>query len=129
MTADRPLQGKRVLVLEDDYYLASDEKALLEQAGADVVGPFGASFSGDELAGAGAIDAALVDINLGNGPDFAAGRRLAARGIPFLFVTGYDAAVVPDDLAHVPRVEKPIRERALIAAVAALVNGGNDEQA
>jgi len=114
------LAGKRVLVLEDDYYLASDEKALLEKAGAAVVGPFGAGFSVDDLAGAGAFDAAVVDINMGNGPSFNFAEALVEQGVPFVFVTGYDAAIVPTQHSNVARVEKPIRQRDFIAAVSAL---------
>ena len=122
MTRERPLEGKRVLILEDDYYLATDEKALLEQAGALVVGPFGGGQDAGELSKAGHIDAAVVDINMGSGPSFECAQALADRGVPFVFVTGYDAAIVPSQLAHVARIEKPIRERDFLAAVAALVS-------
>ena len=120
MTAERPLHGKRILVLEDDFYLASDEKALLERAGATVVGPFGTACREADIAGAGDLDGAVVDINLGRGPDFDFPRLLADREVPFIFVTGYDAAAVPEEFSHVPRIEKPIRERELIAALANL---------
>lgn len=123
MTDKGPLLGKRILVLEDDFYLASDEKALLEQAGAEVAGPFGSGCSVRDIEEAGPIDGAVVDINLGKGPGFDLARALADRGVKFVFVTGYDAAMVPDELSHVPRLEKPIRERDLIAAMTELVGG------
>ena len=121
MTTHRPLKGKRILVLEDDFYLASEEKALLERAGATVVGPFGSACSDREIESAGKVDCAIVDINLGNGPSFDFARMLESRGTPFVFVTGYDAAAVPDDLSRAQRIEKPIRERELLAALARLV--------
>ncbi len=102
MTAERVLEGKRILVLEDDFYLASDEKALLERAGASVAGPFGSACTEADLIEAGPVDAAVVDINLGTGPSFGFARLLAGRGIPFVFVTGYDQAVVPDEFARPP---------------------------
>lgn len=120
MSSARPLEGKRILVLEDDFYLARDEKMLLEQAGAEVVGPFGSAQQGGGLPGTGRLDGAVVDINLGSGPSFDFARALEEKGVPFVFVTGYDAAVIPDELAHVERVEKPIRDRDFIAAVARL---------
>lgn len=125
MTSERPLEGKRILVLEDDYYLATDEKALLEQAGATVVGPFGSAFQERQLTDAGELDAAIVDINLGHGPSFGTARLLVDRGVPFVFVTGYDAAIVPGDLSHIPRIEKPMREREFVSAVAALTERPN----
>ena len=117
-TTDRLLEGKRILIIEDDFYLASDEKALLERAGATVVGPFGSRCTDEDIDAAGEVDGAVVDINLGQGPNFDFARRLLGRGTPFVFVTGYDAAVVPSELSHVPRIEKPVRERQLIAALA-----------
>jgi DNA-binding response OmpR family regulator len=117
----RPLEGKRILVLEDDYYLATDEKAFLQKAGATVVGPLGSGYNRSDLPQVGGVDAALVDINLGTGPSFDAARVLSDRAIPFLFVTGYDAGIVPEELSHVQRIEKPIRERHVIAALAALL--------
>lgn len=117
MTRDGSLAGKRILVLEDDFYLADDEKALLEEAGAEVVGPFGSRTSMTELDKALPVDGALVDINLGNGPSFAFAHSLRERGIPFVFVTGYDAAVIPAELADMPRIEKPVRPRSLVAAL------------
>ena len=120
MTPGRPLEGKRILVLEDDFYLARDEKALLEKAGAVVVGPFGTAFRGDELPTADELDGAVVDINLGQGPNFDFARTLKERGVPFVFVTGYDAAVVPPELSGAERLEKPFRDRDFIAAVGRL---------
>ena len=124
MTADLPLQGKRILILEDDFYLASDEKAQLERAGAEVIGPLGSSCGERDILEAGPLDGAVVDINLGKGPSFAFARLLTSREIPFVFVTGYDAAVVPDDLSHAPRLEKPIRERDLVAELEGLFAAG-----
>jgi len=123
MTVERPLDGKRILVLEDDFYLATDEKALLEGAGADVIGPFGSSCTERDILEAGPIDGAVVDINLGEGPSFDLAQALESRGIPFVFVTGYDAAVISEELSHVPRLEKPIRDRELVTMVSSLVNG------
>lgn len=63
MIPARPLEGKRILVLEDDFFLAKDEQALLEQAGAEVVGPLGSAQQGSGLPGEGRLDGAVVDIN------------------------------------------------------------------
>ena len=126
MTNRGSLHGKRILVLEDDFYLASDEKALLQSAGATVVGPFGSSCDEQDILGAGQVDAAVVDINLGKGPKFHFARLLASRNVPFLFVTGYDAGVVPTEFAEAPLVAKPIREPVLIEAVSRLIAGSSE---
>ena len=117
IAASPSLNGLRVLLVEDDFYLASDAKAVLERAGARVIGPCADSDEAAGLSAAEAIDCAVVDINLGEGPNFALARDFQQRGVPFVFVTGYDRAAIPPDLAAAERLEKPIRDRDLIAAV------------
>lgn len=118
MTSDAPLAGISVLIVEDDYYLASDEKAALESAGAQVIGPCRDANEAAGFAASKRVDCAVVDVNLGEGPSFAFARTLQQRGVPFVFVTGYDQAVIPPELAPAPRLEKPIRDLDLVAAVA-----------
>ena len=114
------LNGKRVLVVEDDYYLAQDAQDALERAGAKVIGPFASQRDALNAADPAQIDCALLDINLGGGPSFLLAEALEERRIPFLFVTGYEADVVPEKFRHNPRVEKPMRPADLLAAVEAL---------
>lgn len=118
MNAVAPLAGISVLVVEDDFYLASDEKAALESAGARVIGPCRDADEAAGLAVAERIDCAVVDVNLGDGPNFSFARALQQRGVPFVFVTGYDQALIPPELEPAQRLEKPIRDRDLVAAVA-----------
>ena len=118
MTASAPLAGLSVLIVEDDYYLASDEKAALESAGARVIGPCGDAAVAAGLAVSERVDCAVVDVNLGEGPSFALARTLQEQGVPFVFVTGYDQALIPSGLEVAQRLEKPIRDGDLVAAVA-----------
>ena len=117
MTHPRPLQGMRILVVEDDFYLATDEQLALENAGATVIGPIATTAEALRLADPAAVDCALVDINLGGGPSFAVAAALKQRSIPFLFTTGYDAVSIPDEFRLVERLEKPIEDADLVAAV------------
>jgi len=121
VTKDKPLAGKRILVLEDDFYLADDEKALLVEAGAEVVGPFGSASQPGALAAIQGSTALLSTSTSGAGRTSALRPRLRELGVPFAFVTGYDAAVIPDELSDAPRIEKPIRSRNFIATIAQLV--------
>ncbi|HEY0326678.1 MAG TPA: hypothetical protein VGC46_11995 [Allosphingosinicella sp.] len=118
MTAALPLAGICVLVVEDDFYLASDAKAALECAGARVIGPCRDDAAAAGLAVAERIDCAVIDVNLGDGPNFGLARSLQQRGVKLVFVTGYDRALIPPELEPAPRLEKPIRDRDLVAAVA-----------
>jgi DNA-binding response OmpR family regulator len=113
------LPGHRILVVEDDYYIATDTARALQLAGAQVLGPCpNVAAAQAELTHA-APDAALLDINLGQGPCFALARELRERGVPFVFTTGYDRAVIPAEFADVPRLEKPVEINRVLGVLAA----------
>ena len=103
------LTGRRVLLVEDDYFIAADLKTWFEEGGAQVLGPVP---SVDEalalIAGTDAIDAAVLDINLQDELVYPVADALQARGVPFLFATGYDPASVPPPHGAVPLCQKPI---------------------
>ncbi|SDO68954.1 Response regulator receiver domain-containing protein [Methylobacterium phyllostachyos] len=112
------LTGRRVLLVEDDYFIAIDLKVWFEEGGAEVLGPVP---SVDEalalIADTAAIDAAVLDINLQDELVFPVADALHARGVPFLFATGYDAAVVPPPHGAVPLCQKPIDPRVVARAL------------
>lgn len=96
--------------MEDEYLQAREACEFLERAGARVVGPTGHA---DEVAAILATekpDAAVVDINLGNGLSFEVAKSLGSLGVPFMFLTGYDGSSIPDAMRVVPRAEKPANE-------------------
>lgn len=83
MTGAPDLSGKTVLVVEDDYYVASDIAAALRGAGATVLGPCGTEEDALHLLQDESPTAVVLDLNLGGGgPKFAIARQLIERGIP-----------------------------------------------
>jgi DNA-binding response OmpR family regulator len=115
---DRSLSGHRIFILEDDYYQAQDCRELLEKAGAKVIAISATVPDLSALLEEGRIDAVLIDINLGHGLSFDFARELKARAIPFVFLTGYDAAMLPDDLAGSGYLTKPADAARIMAALA-----------
>ncbi len=115
---DQPLSGLRIVILEDDYYQAHDCRETLEGAGATVAAITATIPDLDALLAQGPIHAVLIDINLGHGLSFDFARELKARAIPFVFLTGYDAAMLPDDLAHSAYLSKPADSRRIVNALA-----------
>ncbi|HEY0034452.1 MAG TPA: HWE histidine kinase domain-containing protein, partial [Devosia sp.] len=118
MSSTPLLTGKRVIVVEDDFYLASDIAAALRNAGALVVGPFGTEEAALKAVMNGSIDAAVLDINLGSGPSFATARAMKEAGVPYLFLTGYNAATIPNELKSAPVMSKPADLRAMVQDLA-----------
>lgn len=100
------LSGKRILVIEDEYYIAADLERVLDQEGAVVVGPSGHLDDGLQLTET-ALDAALLDVNLHGESSFAIAERLDAARVPYTFITGYDSWAIPEDYQAVPRLTKP----------------------
>jgi CheY-like chemotaxis protein len=121
MTARAGLIGQQILVAEDDYCIALDAAGAARSAGAEVMGPY----STDEEVLAALRRArpigALLDINLGNGPSFEVARELRARGIPFVFITGYDQTAIPPEFADTPRLEKPVELDRAVDLLAAII--------
>jgi DNA-binding NtrC family response regulator len=100
---------RRILVVEDEYYLADDMKQSLGREGREVVGPASSVDSAMRLLDEGRpIDGAILDINLRGGQIFPLADELERRNIPFAFATGYDRSVVPDRHLARPYFEKPL---------------------
>lgn len=112
------LSGCRILILEDDFYQAHDSREFLELAGATIIAIGGSIPDLDELLRRGRVDGALIDINLGQELSFGFARRLQREGIPFLFLTGYDPSVLPNDLSSAPCLCKPAEGPRIVAELA-----------
>lgn len=110
------LEGRCVLVVEDEFYLAKDVHQTLKSAGARVLGPFPGRDEAVEAMELHRPDCAILDLNLGGGASFELADRLHAKRIPFLFFTGYDQEVIPPRFADVRRLEKPVDTTRLVSA-------------
>lgn len=117
-----PLSGCRIAILEDDYYQASDCRHILEQAGATVVAVTSQIPDLATLEADGPLAVVLIDINLGHGLSFDFARTLQAQAIPFVFLTGYDAAMLPEDLAGSAYLSKPADAERIVSTLARIVN-------
>jgi CheY-like chemotaxis protein len=100
------MKGKKVLIVEDSYLLALTLEDMLTDSGADVVSIAPSVAIALKAMEAHAIDIACLDINLGSETSFPIADALAMRGIPFVFVSGCAADVVPPAHRHRPFVNK-----------------------
>jgi len=111
---------RRVLVAEDEFlvYLALEED--LRANGYEVIGPFTNVADVRRAAAEETIDLALLDINLAGEMVWPVADALLARNIPFIFLSGYASAAVPDSYRHYPRLEKPYDPARLLQAIRTL---------
>ncbi|PDS28468.1 response regulator [Rhizobium phaseoli] len=99
--------GKRVLIVEDEYFLADETRRRLEDFGAIVVGPTANVRRALDLIDREHIDAAILDVHLGDELVFPVADKLEARDINFVFATGYDPADIPVKYKGFALCEKP----------------------
>jgi CheY-like chemotaxis protein len=121
------LSGRRVLVLEDDYFLAHEVVCMLREAGAVVLGPACSVKGGLELLKShGAPDAAISDVNLSDGTAYPVTDTLRGLGVPFLFATAAGRAALPERYADVCCLEKPVDTLMLLMEIESLLTHSRD---
>lgn len=111
---------RNVLIVEDDVFLALDLERVLDDAGCSVIGPAPSVERALARIDDTRLDAALLDVNLGQELVFPVADRLCAEDVPFIFVTG-DPSKVPERHWTRPIVTKPFLEPALLEALAAVM--------
>lgn len=112
------LLGRRVLVVEDEFFLAEDLVGALHGLGAEVVGPVPAAGEALTLISLDQrIDLAVIDLNLLGDTAFGVGDALLARSVPFVIATGYGREFLPARFRHLPYCEKPFSPNAVVRAL------------
>jgi CheY-like chemotaxis protein len=101
------LTGKRILLVEDEPVIAMVAEDILQELGAEIVGPAAHLDEALELVRSANVDLALLDVNLNGKMSLPVAEQLRARAVPYVFATGYgDAGAVGLGL-DAPVVQKP----------------------
>jgi two-component sensor histidine kinase/CheY-like chemotaxis protein len=110
------MPGNRLLLVEDEALTGMMMSDMLTELGYDVIGPFGRV--ADAMAAVGREDfhAAVLDVNLDGEMVYPVADAVLARGVPFVFVTGYSAEGIDHRFAQVPVLQKPIERQMLQSA-------------
>lgn len=117
------LKGRRILVVEDEFFLASCLTDALADIGAIIIGPVGmiaeavAIISAEPI-----IHGAILDLNLHGKMTFDVADHLILRKIAFVFTTGYDISVVPARLKHIALCQKPLSTDTVLHAIAQAIH-------
>lgn len=117
MAAEACLKNARILVVEDEFFLADDLARSLHDAGAATLGPVATTEEAEELVRRHKVDGAIVDLNLRGKTAFEFVARLAGTDIPCVIVSGYGEDAVPEDIRAFKRLEKPVSPAAVMRAL------------
>jgi PAS domain S-box-containing protein len=114
--------SKRVLVVEDEALIAIEIADILSDAGFTVIGPVGSVAHALALIERSGCEAAVLDINLGDGTSEPIARVLSASATPFVTISGYSREQQPAAFKNAPLVSKPVRPELLIAEITKCLN-------
>lgn len=113
-----------ILLVEDDPLFAGDLAERVGELGYAVMGPAATLEAAEALVAETAPDAALLDGVLDGRSSAGFAAALAARGVPFVFVTGDDRILgLAKELRATPLLTKPVSEAVLAETLARLVGG------
>ena len=114
------LNGLKILLVEDEYYVAVFIENILLDLGCTIVGPSADLAEAIGMVEAEACDAAILDINLGGEPVYPVADFLFENGTPFVFATAYATLDIPEPYRNFPLVRKPFTVGTLKREILAL---------
>lgn len=115
------VRDARILLLEDDALISLDAEDMLLGLGAARIFTAHTLAEAEAILGSEPVDAAVLDVRIGADRCDDLARKLTARAVPFVFASGYgDRSALPEDMRHLPTVDKPYSAEALSDAFRAL---------
>ena len=123
------LDGKRILIVEDEAILALDLSYAMEEMGARVVGPcfqLERALATIDLEN---VDAAVLDIDLAGQPVFPLADALHRNAVPFVFHSGrIDAEQIGARYRGTPVCRKPTTPETVAAALSRILDGNGVQE-
>lgn len=116
------LSEKKILLIEDEPLIAMDIQLEIEDAGGEVIGTCRSCKAATLAVADNVFDAAIVDLNLRDGDTFEIAQILRDRKIPFIFATGDESSIDPDEWPTVPVFGKPGRPKKLVEMLLKLLS-------
>jgi len=125
-TQRSPLEGRRIIIVEDEPLILMDMEQSLSEAGAEIAGTAGNLDAAKDLVSHTECDAALLDTNLSGERVEELAMTLTRRNIPFAFVTGYGRDALPEGFREGVLLNKPFSPEQLAATLEMLLRRGAD---
>jgi CheY-like chemotaxis protein len=101
------LRSPRVLIVEDETLVSMLIEDMVCDCCGQVVGPASTFEQAITLAVEEDLDLAILDVNMAGLAVYPVADVLRHRGIPFIFVTGYDPGIIPTRYRQAPVLLKP----------------------
>jgi DNA-binding LytR/AlgR family response regulator len=118
------LEGRRVLVAEDEFLLALELEAVLQRRGCVVLGPVATVEAALAVVDRRSPDGAVLDVNLRGRRATPVAARLRARSVPFVLVTGYGERQLDEPELRGPiHLDKPVNGERLLRSLARALKG------
>jgi DNA-binding response OmpR family regulator len=109
--------GLKVLIVEDEAMITMLLEDMLTDLGHHVSGTSSRMSDAEVLVSKNEADLAILDVNLAGQETYSLAQTLAARGVPFIFATGYGTDGIRGDWPGVAWIQKPFQIRELAAAI------------
>jgi CheY-like chemotaxis protein len=122
LVMNKLLSGRRVLVVEDEMMVLMIVEDMLADLGCESVTAAGTVDQALALIDAQVFDAAMLDMNLKGNQSHAVADALAARGVPFIFSTGYSGHDMSEGYRDRPVLEKPFAYEELVEVLTRLLS-------
>jgi DNA-binding response OmpR family regulator len=121
--AQSRLDGRSILILEDEYLIAMDvEQTCLDSGAREVTILRSLAELGDNPLDTLAFEAAILDLRLGGESTTQFARQLVERRVPFVFATGLtDAGELAEGFPDVPVIGKPYSGDELVRVLAGVI--------
>jgi DNA-binding response OmpR family regulator len=116
--------GARVLIVEDEFFIALDIGQQLEDAGFEVVGPAPSVAKALSLVAEQGCDVAVLDINLGGETSEPVAQKLRESDKPFVVLSGYSTDNKLPWFGGARVLSKPLRMDDLVAALRSCTGAG-----
>jgi two-component sensor histidine kinase/CheY-like chemotaxis protein len=128
LAADNNPHARRLLLVEDEPLVGILAQNILVEMGFVVTDACRTLQEAMAIARTGCFDGAVLDVNLNGTPVYPLAELLMAKGVPFVFITGYSNEAVEKRFIAAPVVQKPIDENALAVALTRLFPVKSREQ-
>jgi CheY-like chemotaxis protein len=124
---DKLLSHRRILVVEDEMMVLMVIEDMLADMGCESVTAAATVAQALALIDAKFFDAAMLDVNLNGSTSYPVADVLAARGVPFIFATGYNGHGMMKGYSDRPLLSKPFQLNDLIKVLTPLFSGRSSD--